>query len=167
MGSTEIPNTQTKPAGFFVWAITILAVLVAAVGFWFDTHANANGVRAVPYLLLIFAGSLGNNAVRSFHMALVASALYITSLIVQPPRLTGEEMLTYSVMSAAIIWIPSLMSIIQRRRFSRLDEKLYEVAKLDRLTRLHNRHFLIGRVRQSNPALAPWPNAILDHAGGY
>lgn len=126
-----------------VWIITLAAILVAAMGFWFDTHSNANGVRAVPYLLLIFAGSFGDKAIRSFHMALLASALYIGSIIVQPPRLSGEDMLAFSLMSAAIIWVPSLMSIIQRRRFSRLDEKLYEVAKLDKLTRLHNRHFLL------------------------
>ena len=143
MGSTDISSSRSKSVGVLIWVVTILAVLVAAWGFWFDTHANANGVRAVPYLLLIFAGSLGNKAIRSFHMALLASALYLISLIVQPPRLGADEMLTFSLMSATIIWVPSLMSIIQRRRFARLDEKLYEVAKLDRLTRLHNRHFLL------------------------
>lgn len=123
--------------------LTLVAAITAAWGFWFDTHGNSEGVRAVFYLPLIATAALAGNKRRSLQALLLVSGLCILSYILQPPKLGPEQMRLQTLMTALVIGLPSIMSMLLRSRYRRLDERLYQVAKLDRLTHLHDRHYLL------------------------
>jgi diguanylate cyclase (GGDEF)-like protein len=123
--------------------LALLAAAAAVWGFWFDTHANSDGIRGVFYLPIIFSAALATGKRRSLQAFLLVSALCVASYILQPPRLGAEQALQYLLMSALVIGLPSLMSMALRQRLGRSRRRLYDVAKLDRLTRLHNRHYLL------------------------
>jgi diguanylate cyclase (GGDEF)-like protein len=141
--SQNQPQDPSALPSLLMVPLTLVAVTVAAWGFWFDTHANSEGVRAVFYLPLIVIAALADNRRRSLQALLLVSGLCILSYILQPPKLGLEQMRVQSLMAALVIGLPSIMSMLLRRRYRRLDERLYQVAKLDRLTHLHDRHYLL------------------------
>lgn len=124
--------------------VTLYGALAALTIFLYDL-VNPTGIAAgMPYIVLPLLGLLAGTTRAVLGLAILATVLTVTGMLLSPPGAPLYVVLTNRIMSATMTWIVAFIAMRYLKTGDNLRASLEKQAMRDPLTELYNRRYVFG-----------------------